>query len=175
MIKPTIGRVIWFYPTADDRFEPWPALINKVHGDRCVNVAGFNDDGTPFSRNSCQLVQDGDPKPVGAHASWMPYQVGQAKKEEPKDGQTASAQPPYQQRVIAEKADLDIKISALAAFIENIKLFQNLDREEQACMHRQIAAMLEYSKVLGERITAWQLPPVAGNADALQSGHTELP
>ncbi len=82
MIKPTIGRVVWFYPTADSSGQAQPALVNFVHSERCINVAGFNHGGTPFSQNSCLLIQEGDPEPSGAHARWMPYQVGQAKKQE---------------------------------------------------------------------------------------------
>lgn len=81
MIQPTVGRVVWFYPGADSSGQAFPALVNFVHSDRCINVAGFNHGGTPFSHSSCQLVQEGDAEPLGAHARWMPYQVGQAKKD----------------------------------------------------------------------------------------------
>jgi hypothetical protein len=82
MIQPTIGRVIWFYPTADSSGQAQAAFVIYVHGDRMINVAGFNHYGTAFSQNSCQLVQEGDSEPTGAHARWMPYQMGQAKAQQ---------------------------------------------------------------------------------------------
>jgi len=82
MIKPTIGRVVWVWQS-ETQTDPFPALITKVWGDNCVNVAGFNDGGTPFSQSSIYLVQEEDqqPKP-NCRAEWMPYQVGQAAKHE---------------------------------------------------------------------------------------------
>lgn len=85
MISPTVGRVIWFTPPPADRLiglthQPWPALVTYVHGDRMINIAGFNSNGTPFSRTSVRLLQD-DEKPSYEGepvASWMPYQVAQA-------------------------------------------------------------------------------------------------
>lgn len=82
MISPTIGRVIWFYPTADSTGQAYPAFVNYVHSDRMINVAGFTHVGTTFSESSVTLVQEGDDEPRSAHARWMPYQVGQAKKHE---------------------------------------------------------------------------------------------
>lgn len=80
MIHPTVGRVIWFTPALANRNsdnQPWPAFVTYVHGDRMVNVAGFNSNGTPFSQNSVDLLQDDDQprNPDGFYASWMPYQV----------------------------------------------------------------------------------------------------
>lgn len=84
MIKPTIGRVVWFQPShaadAPERAQPHAALIAYVHGDRCINVGGFDGNGMPFSACSVILVQEGDAVPTGGYyASWMPFQVGQAK------------------------------------------------------------------------------------------------
>ena len=83
MISPTVGRVVWFYPEAeesgDDR--PWPGFVCKVFSDTMINVAGFNAWGTTFSQHSCQLIQ-GDESPTGPHCRWMPYQKGQAAKTE---------------------------------------------------------------------------------------------
>ena len=82
MIKPTIGRVVLvrLTPTQAD---PFPALVTKVWGDQCINVAGFNDGGTPFSVSSCRLIQDDEPAPaIGSYAEWMPYQKAQAAKHD---------------------------------------------------------------------------------------------
>ena len=60
----------------------------------------------------------------------------------------------YQERVIAEKKELDEKLSALSAFGETDQ-FGKLSPKEQGRMHRQHGAMETYSDVLGERIAAF--------------------
>lgn len=87
IIKPTIGRVVWFVPShAPDRLpqeQPNAALIAYVHGDSCINVGGFDPNGNHFAACSVPLLQEGDAVPAtGYYAMWMPYQVGQAKKAE---------------------------------------------------------------------------------------------
>jgi hypothetical protein len=83
LIVPTIGRVILVQRGVSDASGPWPALVTKVWGDRCINAAGFNEWGTPVSFSSLRLVQEGDEAPVaGPYAEWMPYQKGQAAKTE---------------------------------------------------------------------------------------------
>lgn len=61
---------------------------------------------------------------------------------------------PYQERVVEEKADLDSKIEKLAFFLAGEKA-QNLPPGENPRMTRQLAAMREYSAVLGERIACF--------------------
>lgn len=87
MIKPTIGRVVWFQPAKNPeqplREQPFAALVTHVWGDRMVNLACFNEAGTPFSATSVPLLQDDDEKPAhGYFAEWMPYQKGQAARAE---------------------------------------------------------------------------------------------
>lgn len=85
MIKPTVGRVVWFFPPKDKNpnLQPHAALVAHVHNDRLVNLAVFNENGENYSRTSVQLLQDEDAAPeVGFYAQWMPYQVGQAAKNE---------------------------------------------------------------------------------------------
>lgn len=86
MIKPTVGRVIWFYNSQEEveaNKQPRPAFITYVHSDHLINVGGFNHNGTVFSQDSCHLVQEEDDAiPHGFHARWMPYQTTQAKKHE---------------------------------------------------------------------------------------------
>ena len=80
MIKPTIGRVVLVYRGKSDQAEP--ALICYVHGDRCINVAGFDCNGNPFAATSLQLLQDDDIATNSEYyAEWMSYQVVQAAKE----------------------------------------------------------------------------------------------
>jgi len=57
----------------------------------------------------------------------------------------------YQERVVAEKEELDEKLSKLKAFTES-EQFQSVPADEQGRMNRQHAAMEDYSNVLGERI-----------------------
>lgn len=94
MIKPTVGRVVWFHPNgsspANDGVQPLAALVAYVWGDAMVNIAGFDSNGLPFSRTSVMLVQDDSPatNPGGAPwCEWMPYQKGQAAKTEALEAQ----------------------------------------------------------------------------------------
>lgn len=101
-IIPTVGRKVWLYNVdggintqAESRvdygsqprhgyadqsaIQPVDATIVAVHSDDCVNIAGNDAQGHPFSRTSVKLWDgEGDP-PTWMHARWMPYQIGQAK------------------------------------------------------------------------------------------------
>ena len=88
MIFPTIGRVVLFHPnkfftgtwSAD---QPLPALVCRVWGERMINIGGFDADGQPFRMTSVRLLQDDEAAaPEEAHCSWMPYQKGQAGKND---------------------------------------------------------------------------------------------
>lgn len=79
MIKPTIGRVVWYYPNEDMK-QPHTALVAHVWSDRCVNLACFNAMGTPYNAESVVLVQEGDDEPSDGYCTWMPYQINQANK-----------------------------------------------------------------------------------------------
>lgn len=91
IIKPTIGRVVWFHPatnSAEGGFYPAPicaAIVAYVHSDSCVNLAVFDANGNAHSKCSVALVQDGEAPPEnGYYAEWMPYQKGQAAKHDEK-------------------------------------------------------------------------------------------
>jgi len=58
---------------------------------------------------------------------------------------------PYQERVVQEKADLDKKRAKLKAFRSGDS-FRDLPLPEQCRLDRQYFTMLEYSRILGERI-----------------------
>jgi len=85
MIKPTIGRVVWYRPNKyDDAFafyqvEPLAAMVVRVWNDRMVNLVVFDPNGLPLSRTSVRLIQEGDPIGSESYCEWMPYQLGQAK------------------------------------------------------------------------------------------------
>jgi len=57
----------------------------------------------------------------------------------------------YQQRVVDEKTELDIKISKLDSFVGTEKFFA-LPIDEQKRLGLQCWFMDEYSRILGERI-----------------------
>ena len=61
---------------------------------------------------------------------------------------------PHQQRVVAEKTELDEKLTKLDAF-GRTALFASLPADEQGRLNRQHSLMEQYSAVLGERIAAF--------------------
>lgn len=90
MIKPTIGRIVWYYPSATDlgamqcnSGKEMPGVVCHVWSPNCVNLMVVDQSGKSHARTSVFLVQEGEAVPEAAgHATWMPYQVGQAKKAE---------------------------------------------------------------------------------------------
>lgn len=93
MIKPTIGRKVWYRPSLYDKSapdsmscsmgQPLDATVVYVHGDRTVNLVIFDASGDMHKRSSVQLLQDDDSSYFSgaAYAEWMPYQTAQAAKE----------------------------------------------------------------------------------------------
>lgn len=101
MIKPSIGRVVWFTPssnTGSADFAPGAllaAIVAHVHSDRLVNLAVFDANGRAHSRTSVTLLQDDDAKPEGGYfAEWMPFQKGQAAKQEAAEAKPNVARSP---------------------------------------------------------------------------------
>ncbi len=83
VISPTPGRIVWYYPAANDNLprvgaQPLAAIVAGVWGDRCVNLAVFDANGDVQRRPSVHLVQPDEERPSGAHATWMPYQISAA-------------------------------------------------------------------------------------------------
>jgi hypothetical protein len=92
MISPTPGRVVWVYHAGGSSFvlpddgQPCAGIVARVWHDRMVNLAVFDANGQSFPMTSVILVQEGDTAPEhGVYATWMPYQVGQAKKHAAED------------------------------------------------------------------------------------------
>lgn len=88
-IAPTVGRVIHYYPTADDNGalpppgQPLAGIVASVWNDRCINITYFDANGNAWSKTSVPLVQDDDvTRPGAGYCAWMPYQKGQAAKTE---------------------------------------------------------------------------------------------
>lgn len=102
VITPTIGRRCWYWPSDYDQgianlgahpesvisvcdpAQACDAGVVMVHGDRLVNLLVTDHIGRTHRRLSVVLMQEGDaPLPPGsAYAAWMPYQQGQAKKDD---------------------------------------------------------------------------------------------
>ena len=61
---------------------------------------------------------------------------------------------PYQERVIAEKAELDEKIQKLRKFLEDGDI-SHLSENDRLLMTRQLCAMQDYSLILASRIDAF--------------------
>lgn len=94
VIKPTVGRVVWFWPNGKySGGQPYAATIAYVHNDRCVNIGYLDANGIPMRATSVFLAQDGEPEPGGWFCEWMPYQKGQAAKTEQLEKAFAEIQP----------------------------------------------------------------------------------
>lgn len=110
MIKPTVGRKVWYRPSETETLQrtsegpqmgiilhvlegmsgvggfmqPLDATIIGVHVNGLVNLYIIDAMGLPHVRLNATLKQEGDGYIDGGYAEWMPYQIGQAKKDEPK-------------------------------------------------------------------------------------------
>ncbi len=94
--------------------------------------------------------QDGGKSNHPAHAgyiSWSPSDVFERSYR-----QVAGADlPPHQQRVLAEKVELDTRREKLIAFFST-PVFHALPESEQILMERQAVAMRTYSEILAQRV-----------------------
>lgn len=90
MIKPTVGRIVWFYSSkAPDTAQA--AMVARVWDERRVNLMVVEPDGTTRGQTSVQLLQDDDKPDGGAFwCAWMPYQIGQAAKHAAADAKLAA-------------------------------------------------------------------------------------
>ena len=73
MIKPTIGRVVWYHPI-EHHAQPYAAMVSYVHSDSVINLGGFTPNGIPFSGTSVFLWDGEGEAPQGPYAEWVPYQ-----------------------------------------------------------------------------------------------------
>lgn len=96
MIKPTIGRKLWYWATLSRYHEaqkyteqhdcpvqdqPEDATIAAVWDPKLVNLVVTDHNGIVRSETSVILLQEGDPLPNSRFATWMPFQVGQARAQ----------------------------------------------------------------------------------------------
>lgn len=75
IIKPTVGRIVWYYPPIDGlkRQGPLAAIVTDVWSDNCVNLAVFQANGFPMAEppTSVHLVQEGEEAPhPGEYCTW---------------------------------------------------------------------------------------------------------
>ena len=70
----------------------------------------------------------------------------------------------YQERVIAEKRELDEKIGKLTIFLDGRTVAQLGGDVSTMQLLRQRRIMREYSEVLGERIAAFPQSPAGNNS-----------
>lgn len=87
VIKPTVGRVVWYFPLGRRHTKgdaPLAAIVTHVWSDTCVNLAIFDANGRTMDNppTSILLIQEGTTVPDGLYCMWMPYQMGQAAKTE---------------------------------------------------------------------------------------------
>lgn len=89
MIKPSIGRVVWFKDNGmSNQF--MPALICYVWSDDMVNLVVFDGNGIPNQRTSVPLFNGDSEDCPDYQCCWMPYQKGQAAKAEALEKQLES-------------------------------------------------------------------------------------
>ncbi len=83
MIAPTVGRVVWFYVFVPGQGHKGPlaAHVCQVHSEKHVNLMVISADGHPRPELTVCLVQDGEEVPQTDYCAWMPFQIGQAKKQ----------------------------------------------------------------------------------------------
>lgn len=123
MIRPTVGRKLWFHPHVDEGHapgdQPHSAEIVHVLDDRTVNLAVFNQTGALYSRQAVPLLQDDDVPPASGHfAMWMPYQQGQAAKAEAAETSATALQlAPVHEKIDALAQGIDGKFQSLGDWL----------------------------------------------------------
>lgn len=107
IIKPTVGRKVWYRPSNDDQLGPTPMVVSgnqpldatiiSVWDDRVVNLLVTDVVGRQFPVLSVRLLQgddkphlDREGKPSGRYAEWMPYQKAQVETVKPASSQAVA-------------------------------------------------------------------------------------
>lgn len=75
-------------------------------------------------------------------------------KNQPENTMNIANLQPHQQRVVAEKSELDERLNKLLAFTLT-PIFASLPVDEQGRLRKQAHYMQAYSNVLDQRIAAW--------------------
>lgn len=86
MIKPSIGRIIWYHPAETEDMvrheQPHAAIVASVQDDEHINLAVFDANGVVQTRGGVFLFNGEGDRPEAPFAEWMPFQLGQAKAQE---------------------------------------------------------------------------------------------
>lgn len=92
-IKPTVGRVLWFYPGGRSDYnstkQPHSASVAHVNDNGTVNIGWLEHDGQHRSATGVPLVQAGEDLREGPFCMWMPGQQRQAAKTEAAEAKLA--------------------------------------------------------------------------------------
>lgn len=159
-IIPTIGRKVWFYSAHAslnvlDDTQPMDATIVFVQNELFVNLLVSDHMGHEHRRIGVRLI-GADEGPVPGHvveyACWMPYQVGQAKKD-PEQTSSGSAVPSPSSltHMVDERAALKVKVDKLAAFTDS-ESYKKLAVDDRGLLLEQLGYMRQYSNILLFRI-----------------------
>jgi hypothetical protein len=169
-ITPTVGRVVWFYPSrlvgesgfaSPPEGEPLAAVIARVWNDRMVNLTVFDANGAPHPRTSVPLVQDDQLTPRDSYCTWMPFQKGQARAQAA--AQTAnsvasdackaqSAEPAATPLAINKRVNDALKAATTGAALPRPSRREQLEAELVAGAARVLAENPNHAKDLAEGI-----------------------
>jgi hypothetical protein len=83
MIKPTIGRVVWFWPSRPvpprfvvrDRNQPFAATVAFVQNDTTVTLNVSDHAGQPWAWENVLLWHGEGDRPAERFCQWMPNQA----------------------------------------------------------------------------------------------------
>ena len=89
MTQPTVGRVVWFWPSADEQMalprhgQPLAAHVAAVSEDgSTVNLQVIDANGHAHARQEVPFCEGGLLPGRQSYADWMPYQRAQHAKQE---------------------------------------------------------------------------------------------
>ena len=101
MTQPTVGRVVWFWPSHEEQMalppagQPLAAHVAAVSEDgSTVNLQVIDANGHPHARQDVLFFDQG-PIPEVSSACWMPYQRAQHAKQETGDANRATSVAPW--------------------------------------------------------------------------------
>lgn len=182
MIKPTIGRVVWYFGGKELlHLQPLAAIVCHVESDTKINLVVFGAKGECFPRERVSLVQDideakaSDNLPDGELCTWMPFQKAQSDKPPLNAEQVATqVQTMVAELFIArESAGLPLGVQTALGQIstEVSQLLESYDASKKLWSDR-IAALESSLKLVNDRLdvslpSEGQKPPVSPKVDGV--------
>jgi hypothetical protein len=150
MIKPTVGRVVWYRPAEFDKIphhmnrDPLAAIVVGVVTDSLVNLSVFDLYGKTHALQDVLLVQpEDDLAPVDGYAEWMPFQKGQAAKADAVVPSSRARELAVARIGLDGYGDVEMYLSAvdsLARYIESGALPVKQEAKAEAKADRQMYA-----------------------------------